>query len=366
MRVGLGLLAVPLLVSYACGGASTPPPNSQLSPIGDPLATPADQSVVALSASAAASASAAGPAASTAPTSAPSAGAATVLAKELHAPNAVALDKTNVYWVDEIDGDVARAPKRGGTVMTVYGGTGQAFGANSSIAIDDTDVYWTSQIDKTSSLTRQDKNGGKPTVVTSSTIAVIECVAIDDAAMYWVLGGGIVKESKKGGAPQALGGGFKGADCIAVDGDHVYWSLSGTPEKQFADGGIVEALKTGANQRLLVKGADHAANVKADGQAVYWQSGPKVFKSDKAKGEAVKLAEASGPVADIAIDDRFVYFLTPDALARVPKEGGRGETLVDGLKAPSSVAVDATGVYFTTKGTEAAKWRDGTLQRVDK
>jgi hypothetical protein len=30
------------------------------------------------------------------------------------------------------------------------------------------------------------------------------------------------------------------------------------------------------------------------------------------------------------------------------------------------VAVDASGVYFTTKGTEAGKWHDGTLQKVEK
>ena len=73
-----------------------------------------------------------------------------------------------------------------------------------------------------------------------------------------------------------------------------------------------------------------------------------------------------GKVADIAIDDTYVYFLTPDAVARVPKEGGKGQTYVDGLSNPSSIGVDATSVYFTTRGTEAGKWRDGTLGKIDK
>jgi hypothetical protein len=308
----------------------------------------------------------AAPAGSAAVTPAAPKAGVTVLAKDLHAPNAVAVDKTLVYWVDEIDGDVTRVPKRGGTTMTVYPGNGQPFASNSSIAVDDTDVYWTSQQEKVSSLTRQDKNGGKPTVVTSSTFAAIEGVTIDDQYMYWVLGGGVVRASKKGGAPQALAGGFKGADMIAVDGTKVYWSVAGTEPNKFSDGSIVEATKGGANAKVLVSGADHAANVHVDDKNVYWQSGAKVFKASKDKGTPDRLAEASGKVADIAVDEKYVYFLTPDAVARVPKEGGRGETLVDGLATPSSIALDATTIYFTTKGTEAAKFKDGTLQKLDK
>ncbi|HEX3345606.1 MAG TPA: hypothetical protein VHS09_13580, partial [Polyangiaceae bacterium] len=143
-------------------------------------------------------------------------------------------------------------------------------------------------------------------------------------------------------------------------------SVSGTEANKFADGAIVESTKTGANTHVLVRGADGAANVHTDANNVYWQSGAKVFKASKAKGEPVKLAEASGKVADIAIDDTYVYFLTPDAVARVPKEGGKGQTYVDGLATPTSIGVDATSVYFTTRGTEAGKWHDGTLGKIDK
>jgi hypothetical protein len=367
MRVFLGVtVAASLVVFFACGG-SQPPPAQPVGLASDPLSTPADSAAVNLAPAPGPSGSAAAPAAGGAPAPGPTPGGVTILARDQHAPNAVALGKAHVYWVDELDGDIARITKTGGTTMQVYAGTGQPFAANSSIATDDTDIFWTSQIDKTSALTRQDRNGGKPTVVTSSSQFPIQCVAVDDTAMYWVLGGGVIKQSKKGGGPQALAGGFKGADCIAVDGDHVYWSVSGSPDKQFADGAIIESTKTGANTRVLVKGADHAENVHADGTAVYWMSGPKVFRADKRTGEAQKLAEASGKVADIAIDDQYVYFLTPDALARAPKGGGgHGETLVDGLQTPTSVIADATAVYFTTKGTEAGKWHDGTVGRWEK
>ncbi|HEY8090443.1 MAG TPA: hypothetical protein VIF09_21425 [Polyangiaceae bacterium] len=367
MRVFLAATGVAsLVVFFACGGAQPPPAQLQ-GLASDPLSTPADSAAVNLTPAPGPSGSAGAPTGGAAATPPSTPGGVSILARDQHAPNAVALGKAHVYWVDELDGDIARVTKTGGTTMQVYAGTGQPFSANSSIATDDTDIYWTSQIDKTSSLTRQDRNGGKPTVVTSSSQFAIQCVAVDETAMYWVLGGGVIKQNKHGGAPQALAGGFKGADCIAVDGDHVYWSVSGSPDKQFADGAIIESTKTGANTRVLVKDAAHAENVHADGESVYWMSGPKVLRADKKTGETKKLAEASGPVADIAIDDHYVYFLTPDALARAPKDGsGHGETLADGLSRPTSVIADATAVYFTTKGTEAGKWHDGTVGRWEK
>jgi hypothetical protein len=359
VSIGLGVIATGVVGAYACGGSQTPPANSMpvVTALGEGSAVAPLADVSSASAAPAASSAAA-------PTAATPSGA-TVLVKDLHSPNAVAVDKTHVYWVDEVDGDVARIPKRGGTSMIVYAGNGKPFASNSSIAVD-TDVFWTAQQDKLSTLTRQDKNGGKPTVVASSTFASIESIAIDETSLYWLLGGGVVKETKSGGTPQALAGGFKGANAIALDGGHVYWSMGGTDANKFADGGIVESTKAGTNQQVLVRGADGASNVHSDGDNVYWQTGPKVYKASKAKGDLVKIAEGSGKVADIAIDDSWVYFLTPDAVARVPKTGGKGQTYVDGLQAPTSIIVDATSVYFTTRGTEANGWKDGTLQKIDK
>ena len=202
VNVGLGVIAaVGFAGAYACGGGATPPANPPptVDALGVSSATAALPDVASASAA---------PSASGAPVAPSSGSGATILIKDLHAPNALAVDKASIYWVNELDGDLSRIPKRGGTQMTVFAGNGTAFEANSSIAVDDTDVYWTSQAGKLSTFSRQDKNGGKPTVVASSTFAPIECVAIDDTNMYWLLGGGVVKASKSGGAPQALAGGF--------------------------------------------------------------------------------------------------------------------------------------------------------------
>ena len=65
----------------------------------------------------------------------------TVVARNLHASAALAVDLNAIYWVDEVGGEVARAPKRGGLTMTLYGGNGGGFSPGSSIAVEGGDVY---------------------------------------------------------------------------------------------------------------------------------------------------------------------------------------------------------------------------------
>jgi hypothetical protein len=51
----------------------------------------------------------------------------------------VAVDSTDVYWVDDINGTVNKVPIGGGTVTTLAGGPG---GEPWSVAVDGTHVYW--------------------------------------------------------------------------------------------------------------------------------------------------------------------------------------------------------------------------------
>ena len=350
-------MAAAVASTIACAGAPppSPPPPPAAPTLGDAvLGAPAGEAEAPLAIADAGSADAAALVDAT-PNGAP----VTVLARSLHGPEALAVDRSSVYWVDALEGDLARAPKRGGITMTVYAGTGAPFADGASVAVDDTDLYWTSQVDKTSTLSRQDKNGGKPTVVASSTTALLACVVVDDTHMYWVSGGAIFRGAKSGGPGSSVAPAAKGADCVAVDDQKLYWSSG--------EGGVIgTAAKTGAGARVLVKGADHAANVHVDDKNVYWQSGDKVMKAPKTGGDAVVLAQSSGPIADIALDDASVYFAFAAGMGRVAKDGGAAETLVQVPASPTSIGVDGKSVYFTTRGTEAGNGRDGTVSRIDK
>jgi hypothetical protein len=350
----------------ACGGGAPPPapPPAATAAFGDTQASaplPPDDGG---SAEAAAALLAAVP-----PTTAWS-----VLAKNLHGSAALAVDKASVYWIEESDGALHRLPKRGGVSMDLYSGNGVAFSPGASIAVSATDVFWTSATGtatKTYTLSRQDKNGGKPSVVASSPFSTIQCVVVDDASIFWVQGNSVMKAPQNGGPGVGLAGGQTGVDCVAVDDKNVYWSLAGTEKAQFADGGIVSVPKAGGGAKVLVKGAEHAANVLVDDKNVYWQNVDKIMKAPKTGGPEAVLAPAGGTIADIAIDDTGVYFTvagtgTDGTVGRVSKDGGTPTVLATGQAQPAGIVVDATTVYWTCKGTDASQHKDGSVSKIDK
>lgn len=363
MHKGWGVVAATAAVAgfLACGGG-TPPPAPPPAPV-DALG--ASQAVAPLPPD---------DAGSDAPVEAgPPPVAWTVLTKNLHGSSALAIDKSSVYWIDESDGDLQRIPKRGGVTMDLYSGTGVAFQPGASIAVDATDVFWTSATiaggSKSNTLSRQDKNGGKPTVVASSPLSTLQCVVVDDSDIYWVQGNAIMKAAKNGGPAVGIAGGQTGADCVSVDDKRVYWSLAGTDKAQFADGAIVSSPKAGGGAKVVVKGAEHAANVLVDDKNVYWQNVDKIMKAPKTGGAEAVVASVGGPIADIALDGGYVYFTVGSAdgtVGRVSKDGGTPTTLATGQPQPAGIVVDDTSLYWTCQGTDANQHKDGSLVKLDK
>jgi hypothetical protein len=368
MRGGFDGFRVLGLVSglgvQACAGAPPPPPAPAPEPgavlgLGDTDA----------SASLEVDADAA-PAESGAPASPVS-----VVFKNLHASAALAVDMNALYWVDEVGGEVTRAPKRGGMTMTLYGSSGGGFDRGSSIAVDGGDVYWIADVEqgklRQSTLMHLEKNGGKPIVVASSTTARLQGLALDEHGVYWVMGGSVMRAPKAGGGAAPLGGSVAGANAVAVDDKDAYVSSSGTEAKQFVDGSVVVVPKKGGASKVLVADSPRAANVQIDDKNVYWQSANTVMKVPKTGGPAAVLATLDAPVDDLALDDAYVYLAAHKTaalgtIARVPKQGGAVEVLATAQSQPAGIAVDATTVYWSCLGTEEKKYADGTVSKRDK
>jgi len=355
--------------ALSCAGAPPPPPQPAEAPVpmafgdvdgGAPLETDASDAKAPPQGAATAT-----------PTGAP----ITILARNLHASAAVAVDQSAVYWVDEIGGEVVRAPKRGGLTMTLYGiAGGGEFVPGSSIAVDGGDVYWIADIERNkvhqSTLMRLEKNGGKPTVIASSATR-LQGLALDADGVYWVTGSAVMRAAKAGGALVQVLGNQTGANAVAVDDKDVFVTIGGTEAKQFADGAVVAAPKKGGAPRVLAGGSPHAANVQIDEKNVYWQAANGLMAIAKTGGSPSVLATPDGQVDDLAVDGGHVYFAThkttsDGTIARVPKEGGAIEVLANAQGQPAGIAVDSTSVYWSCLGTEAKKYGDGTVSKVDK
>jgi hypothetical protein len=151
-------------------------------------------------------------------------------------PYGIALDTTatNVYWTVNApngQGAVMKVARAGGTPTTIA--TGQNFPAG--IAVDATNVYWTNNLDGT--IMKAPLAGGTPTVIASGQSFPFG-IAVDGTNVYWTNngtnnGGTVMKAPISGGSTTTIASGQNFPLAIAVDATSVYWTnnLGGTVMK---------------------------------------------------------------------------------------------------------------------------------------
>jgi hypothetical protein len=267
--------------------------------------------------------------------------------------------------------------------MMIFSNAGGAFSAGANVAVDDNEIFWTSQVKgegtaaAINALTRMDKGGGRPAIVSSNPTSEFKCLVIDPTSMYWVSGTSVMKAPKAGGLAAAVAANQKSPTCVAVDDKLVFWSSAGSSEKSYKDGTISFAPKAGGAPKLLAKDQEKAANVQADANNVYWVSFDKIVKLPKDAATAktppapTVLATVGAPIGDIAVDGGYVYFTSyktgnDGTVSRVSADGGNIEVLASGQNQPAGIAVDDVSVYWSCRGTEEKQFHDGTLNKRDK
>jgi hypothetical protein len=150
-------------------------------------------------------------------------------------PGTLAVDATQIYWVDQ----------SGVWSLAKEGGGGQTLAPYSSVvndpsgfALDDAFVYW----DDDQGVNRVPKQGGAVQTIVPGARATAR--AVDANRVYWTdyTKDSIWSAPKQGGAPSPLTGVLNAPDHVTVDQEHLFFTDDPTIESVPLGGGGVSVL----------------------------------------------------------------------------------------------------------------------------
>ncbi len=133
-------------------------------------------------------------------------------------PFAIALDATNIYWVNKGGAAVSKLPIGGGSFTELANGQSSP----RAVAVDASSVYWVTS----TTIMKVGLNGGAPTTLASGQQKPTD-LAVDATHVYWTdfLAGTIMSiVLSGGGVPITIATGQASPYGIAVDDKSVYWS----------------------------------------------------------------------------------------------------------------------------------------------
>jgi hypothetical protein len=232
-------------------------------------------------------------------------GPPTALATDQTSPDAIAIDATSVYFVDNGVG-VMSVPLAGGTVTVLASGPyGAAFGG---LVVDPATVYWA---DQGGALLTVPIGGGPVTTLVPATAHQLGALAIDATSLYWTIegmhadNGSVMKMPLAGGPATALVTMLASPQAIAVDGASVYFNdyTSGTVSRVPLGGGAVA---------ILASGQTVPDGIAVDARFVYWADDANtVMAVPIGGGQAIALASGVPDTVGVALSRNCVYWTSP-------------------------------------------------------
>jgi hypothetical protein len=137
------------------------------------------------------------------------------------------------------------------------------------IAVDATNVYW---IDGSAIMKGGVAGGATPVALAQPQYPVN--LALDASYVYWVDGGNTVMRVRIDGGPPELiyYSSSSPIRTVAVDASGVYWS---------DQAGNISVGVTGQTSRVLVSNASFVLGLALDASSVYWIGGSSIYRTPK-------------------------------------------------------------------------------------
>jgi len=270
----------------------------------------------------------------------------------------LAVDSTNVYWLNQASGGcngaLMKAPIAGGTAAPLV----SSIGTQGYLAIDSSAVYFDDSICSNGSVVVRSvpKAGGTPaTLATSTSTFAATGLAVDTGSVYFSQQGfmGTAGEvwvvPKAGGTFTSLATGMA-PGSLSVDSTNLYWADA-------SSGGLFKTPVVGGGSTKISNDLINTIDSTAtDGTNVFWStstgSNDHVVQLAVAGGTQTPLAQGLSYPRGVIVDGGFVYWNNPlqNTIVRVPVGGGTVTTIVTGYAAVA-LAVDSTSLYWTVGGS---------------
>lgn len=278
-------------------------------------------------------------------------------------PRGIATDEVFVYWVTG-GGLIQRSPKSGGPIFTLAEGQGSP----GAIAVDATNVYWID--DETGNVVRMAKDGsGKSKSLLKSP--GLMGLALDSNGLYLsrkVKKGTIQRIGKDGAGAMNIAKNQPSPTHIAVFGNQLMWAGQAeddddSNENDVPDGdegmtgGYVHCAPTeGGDLVQLSIGEGQIVGLVAAGTTAVWADGQSYRIRARAieSGAIVTLVDGQH-VRGMAAAGAQVYWTTEGgSVKRVSASGGPSQVLAIDIQEAGAAAVDDSHVYVTQKGAQGA------------
>lgn len=240
-----------------------------------------------------------------------------VLASGQDVPNTIALDASNVYWMN-----FGKSALNGGLLMTVPRNAGAEPKALAKV-LDPGGLAVT---------------GGLAYYTSYSGKAIFQ-VSLSTAA----------KEiAKTAGNPSSL----------AVSGGWIYFGDEGTTTWT-----LTKVNTSGGQPTVVFANQSDVRSLTVLGSTLVWANrlSNAVLSGSTGGGLVRTLASVAKP-SGVVMDSNNAYVAGSGQIVRVPLYVGSAVTLVPGLKSPQSLALDGRWLYWSDHGTGAG---DGSLMRID-